>query len=134
MEKEHSAIRPKNNLHLDDVAHAVQSNNAIDYTEHVWSTINDAVRNTQALNLEEKLLEFNSQFNDASDAVHARMLQEMDRRMHVLTREEQNIARIQDPLEIRSRRGCTFGKGGSRRLTAAEIVDKKLQRNDKVAP
>jgi len=71
LEKEHSAIHPKNNLHLDDVAHAVQSNNAIDYTEHVRSTINDAVRNTQVLNLEEKLLEFNSQFNDASDAVHA---------------------------------------------------------------
>ena len=132
-EIEHSAIGPKNNLRLDDVARAVQSNNAIDYSEHVRSTLNDAARNTQALSLEEKLLEFNNRFNVASDAVRARMLQEIDRGMHMLTREEYNIARIQDPPEMEGRRWRTFGKGGPRRLTAAEIVENELKRNDRRA-
>ena len=131
---EHSAIDPKNNLNIDDVAHAVESNNAIDYSERLRSTLNDAVRNGQTLSLEEKLLEFNSRFNVASDAVRARMLQEVDHGMHMLTREEQNIARIQDPPEMRGRRGRTFGKGGSRRCTAAEIVEKELKRSDRGAP
>jgi hypothetical protein len=110
-ETKHSAIGPKNNLRLDDVARAVQSNNAIDYSERVRSTLNDAARNTQALSLEGKLLEFNNRFNIASDAVRARMLQEIDCGMYMLTREEQNIARIQDPPEMEDRRRCTFGKG-----------------------
>ncbi len=57
----------------------------------------------QALSLEEKLLEFNSHFNVASDVVHARMLQEVDHGVYMLTREEQNIARIQDPPEMEGR-------------------------------
>ena len=130
-EDKHSAIGPKNNLHLDDVARAVQSNNAIDYSERVRSTLNDAVRNTQTLNLEEKLLEFNNHFNVASDAIRARMLQEIDRVMHMLIREEQNTARIQDP-PVRRRR--TYGKGGPRRQTAAEIVENQLKRNDREIP
>jgi len=133
-ETKHSAIGPKNNLRLDDVARAVQSNNAIDYSERVRSTLNDAARNTQALSLEEKLLEFNNRFNVASDAIHARMLQEVDRGMYMLTREEQNIARIQDPPEMEGRRWRTFGKGGPRRLTAAEIVENELKRNDRGMP
>ena len=92
------------------------------------------MRSSQALNLQEKLLEFNNQFNDASDAVRARMLQEMDHELHMLTREEENISRIQDPSEIRGRRGRTFGKGGLRRYTAAEIVERGLKRSDKEAP
>ena len=91
------------------------------------------MRSSQALNLQEKLLEFNNQFNDASDAVRARMLQEMDHELCMLTREEENISRIQDPSEIRGRRGRTFGKGGLRRYTAAEIVERGLKRSDKEA-
>jgi hypothetical protein len=111
----------------------VESNNAIDYTERLRTTLNDAVRNNQALSLEEKLLEFSNQFNITSDTGRARTLQEVNRGMHVLAREEQNIARIQDPSELRGRRGRTFGKGGPRRLTAAEIVEKELKRDDREA-
>jgi len=92
------------------------------------------VRNNQAINLEEKFLTFNSQFNAASDTVHARMLQEVDHGMHMLTQEEQNISRIQDPPEMRGRQWHTFGKGGSCRCTATEIVEKELKRNDRGAP
>jgi hypothetical protein len=112
----------------------VESNNAIDYTERLRTTLNDAVRNNQALSLKEKLLEFSNQFNIVSDTERARTLQEVNRGMHVLAREEQNIARIQDPSELRGRRGRTFGKGGPRRLTAAEIVEKELKRDDREAP
>ena len=100
---EHSTIHPKSNLHLDDVTRAIQSNNAIDYSERVRSTLNDRMRNTQAFSLEEKFLEFNNRFRTASETVRARMLEEMDRGMHMLNQEEQNIAKIQDPSEIRGR-------------------------------
>lgn len=62
------------------------------------------------------------------------MLQEMDRELQMLTREEENISRIQDPSEIRGRRGRTLGKRGSRRHTAAEIVERELKRSDREAP
>jgi hypothetical protein len=40
------------------------------------------------------------------------MLQEVDHGMDILAQEEQSIARIQDPSEIRGQRGRIFGKGG----------------------
>jgi len=91
------------------------------------------MRNSQALRLQEKLLDFNSRFNDASDGVRDRMLKEMDRELQMLTREEENISRIQDPSEIRGRRGRTLGKRGSRRHTAAEVVERELKRSDREA-
>jgi hypothetical protein len=130
----HSAIGPKNNLTIDDVTHAIQSNNAIDYTERLRTSLNDKVRASQGLSLENKLLEFNSRFNVASDIVRSRMLQEVDRGMDILTQEEQNIARIQDPAQIKGQRGRTFGKGGPRKRTAAEIAEKELKRNDRRRP
>ena len=62
------------------------------------------------------------------------MLQEMDHELQMLTREEENISRIQDPSEIRGRRGRTLGKKGSHRHTAAEIVERELKRSDREAP
>lgn len=132
-EIEYSAIGPRNSLSLDDVTHAIQSNNVIDYSEHLRTALNNTIRASQGLSLETKLLEFNNRFNVASDAVRARMLQDMDRGMHMLTREEQNIARIQDPSEIRGQRGRTFGKGGPCRRTAAEIAENELKKSDRRA-
>lgn len=74
-----------------------------------------------AFTLETKLLEFNNRFHAASNVVRARML---DYGMYILTREEQNIGRMQDPCRMRGRRGHTFGKGGLRRCTTAEIVER----------
>ena len=87
------------------------------------------MRNSQALRLQEKLLDFNSRFNDASDGVRDRMLKEMNRELQMLTREEENISRIQDPSEIKGRRGRTLGKKGSRRHTASEVVERELKRS-----
>ena len=126
-----SAIDSKNNLTLDSVTHAIQSNNAIDYTERLRTSLNDTVRVSQRFSLENKLLEFNSRFNVISDFVRSRMLQEVDRKMNILTQEEQNIARIQDPSEISGQRRRTFGKGGSRKHTAAEIAENELKKNDR---
>jgi len=128
-----SGINPANNLHLDDVNRAVQSYNAIDYSERIRLTLSNVVRNTQEISLEEKLLEFRERFTTASEIIRARMLQEMDRGISMLIQEEQNINRIQDPPELSGRRRYTFGKGGPRRSTAAEIVEKELHKRDKEA-
>ena len=44
--------------------------------------------------------------------------------MHLLDREECNIAAIQDSPQLRGRRR-TFGQGGPRQLTQAEIAEKE---------
>ena len=58
------------------------------------------------------------------------MLQEIDREMHLLDQEEKRIANIQDPPQMRGPRR-TFGQGGTRRLTQAEIAEKELERSDR---
>lgn len=50
----------------------------------------------------------------------------------VLAREEENSIRIQDPPEMLGRRGRTFGRGGSRRLTGGEIAENDLRRYDRI--
>src|SRR5271167_1402618 len=57
------------------------------------------------------------------------MLHEFERGLLVAEKEEYNIARVRDPQEMSGKRR-TFGKGGKRRLTAAEIAEKKLERDD----
>ena len=57
------------------------------------------------------------------------MFREINRELDILDKEEYNIANVLDPPEMRGRR--TFGRGGQRQLTAAEIIEKELQQNDK---
>src|SRR5438045_8049130 len=52
--------------------------------------------------------------------------------MRLLDREECNIVAIQDPPQLRGRRR-TFGQGGPRQLTQAEIAEKELERSDRRA-
>ena len=59
------------------------------------------------------------------------MLHEINRQLDILDKEEQNVTNLQDPPEMRGQR--TFGRGGRRRLTAAEFTEKQLQRNNKKA-
>jgi hypothetical protein len=55
------------------------------------------------------------------------LLKDIDRELNAL---EQSTA-AQDPQELKGRR--TFGKGGPRRLTAAEIAEKELAKSDRNA-
>ena len=82
------------------------------------------------MQFEEKITRFNDHFKDASDAVRSSMLREFERGLSVAEKEEYKIARVRDPQEMSGKRR-TFGKGGKRRLTAAEIAVKELERDDK---
>ena len=122
--------RPADNITVDAITHASQSNSAVTYSERLNSDLNDAADRCQTINLEEKLAEYTKCFSVAPDAVKAKMLQEINRELDMLAREERYIADVQDPPEMINRRR-TYGKGGPRRLTAAEIVEKEMKRNDK---
>ena len=90
--------------------------------------LNDTTRFQQSVNLEQKLTEYTERFKNASDAVQTRMLQDINRELDKLERESN--AHVQDPPEFTGR--CTYGRGGSRRLTAAEIAENELAKNDKL--
>ena len=122
--------RPANNITLDAITHASQSNSAITYSERLNLELNDATDISQTISLEEKLAECTECFRAARDPVKAKMLQEINRELDMLTREERCNADVQDPPEMINRRR-TYGKGGPRRLTAAEIVEKEMEKNDK---
>jgi hypothetical protein len=100
------------------------------YSERLKTHLNDMMRLRQSISLEEKLAQLSSQFAGASDAVKARMLHGLDHELISNEKEQYNIAMIQDPPELRARR--TFGRGGKRRSTAAEMAEKELAKNDRI--
>ena len=115
---------PSNNIQLDDIARSVNNNNLISHSDHLRAHLNDTARNTQTVQLEEKVIALNQHFEKASDAVRARVLQEIQHGMDILDQEQRNVNIIQDPPSMRGRR--TYGHGGKRRSTGAEIADKEL--------
>ena len=122
--------RPADNITLDAITQASQLNSVVTYSERLNLELNDATDASQTISLEEKLAEYTQRFRAAPDSVKAKMLQEINRELDMLTREERYNADVQDPPEMINRRR-TYGKGGPRRLTAAEIVEKEMERNDK---
>jgi hypothetical protein len=56
-------------------------------------------------------------------------LHELKRGRQILERERCNTASIQDPPALTGRR--TYGQGGIRQRTAAELADDELRRNDR---
>src|SRR5436190_13343345 len=120
------ATHPINDIPLDDISRASLSNNAVTYSERLNSQLNDAARHSQTIAFEDRFLKYTDRFQRAPDDVRANILHELDRELNMLDKEQSDI---QDPPEMRGRR--TFGKGGPRRLTAAEIAEKELQQNDR---
>lgn len=121
--------QPTNNISISDIVEASVSNLNGVYSEGLNMHLNDATRRQQAVLLEDKLTQFGERFKTAPDSVKSRMLNELDRELNMMEREERNNAEVQDPPEMSGRR--TSGKGGKRRLTAAERAEKELERNDK---
>ena len=72
-------------------------------------------------------MRYHERFDNATDSVRAQMLHEIDSELNMLERE---CEPVQDPPEMHGRRR-TYGQGGSRRQTAAEIVERALQLNDR---
>ena len=71
-------------------------------------------------------MQIEEQFASATDAQWHRMLTDLNAQLD--RQEYRSSATILDPPELNGRR--TFGRGGTRRLTAAEIAEKELRRND----
>lgn len=89
--------------------------------------LNDEVRQSQIITLEQRFLQIEEQFSSATDAERHRMLADLNTQLD--QQEYRSSAAILDPPELNGRR--TFGRGGTRRLTAAEIAEKQLRRNDR---
>ena len=102
-----------------------QLNNTIAFSDRLRTQLNDTTRTRQSLDLQEKLAQLLEKFPSASDAAKATSLQDIDRKLNAL---EQSTA-AQDPKELKGQR--TFGKGGPRQLTVAEIAEKELAKSDR---
>lgn len=126
---EHTVQHPLNSLDVSRLAQSNHQSNSLSAARFNLQ-LNTAVRETQMVQFEEKIIRFNDRFKNASDAVRSSMLHEFERGLLVAEKEENNIARVRDPQEMSGKRR-TFGKGGKRRLTAAEIAAKELERDDK---
>ena len=121
--------RSVNNISLRDIAHASQTNNAISFTDRLRNQLNDVERKKQSLDLEAKLAQIIETFPNASDTVKAALLKDLDLELEIL--DNAAISTAQDPPAFKGRR--TYGKGGPRRLTAAEIAEKELEKSDRQA-
>jgi hypothetical protein len=120
--------RPVNNISLIDITRASQSNDRISYSERLNSHLNNTALDSQRINLEQQLHRLLETFDQApehlrSDALRNIELQltQLDKFIHI---------HVQDPPELTGRR--TFGRGGPRRLTAAENAEQQFHRQDKM--
>jgi len=111
---------------------ASQSNDTVFNSDGINNYLIDTTRHQQSLLFDQKLADFGERFRNAPDSIQSRMLSELNRELDMMEREEQHQAEIQDPPQMTEARR-TFGKGGKRRLTGAEEVQKELEQNDKEA-
>jgi hypothetical protein len=123
---------PANNISLNSIMQASQSNDAVFNSNGINNHLIDTIRRQQSLLFDQKLADFGERFRNAPDSVQSRMLSELNRELDLMKREEQYQAEVQDPPQMTEARR-TFGKGGKRRRTAAEQVQKELEQNDKEA-
>ena len=83
----------------------------------------------QTITLEQRFLQIEEQFASATDPGSIECSPILNAQLD--RQEYHSSAAILDPPELNGRR--TFGRGGTRRLTAAEIAKKELRRNDRNA-
>jgi len=114
--------RPTDNICIEDITHASQSNNAFTYGEHLNLQLNRAARMFQTISMDEKMMKYTELFRKAPDAVHVTMLQDMEHGIDKLNQEEHNLGAIQDPPKMSGRH--MRGKGGKCLLTAAERAER----------
>jgi len=122
-----------NNMQLEDVNRAASVNSLVSefHGDRLRTYLNDAAKNSQTIQLEERFLELNKRFQIASDPVRDHVLKGMEDAMRRLEQEERNLAFIQDPPEFQGRR--TYRQGGKRIPTGAETAEKELKRNERIA-
>jgi hypothetical protein len=119
--------RPANNISLIDITHASQSNDGISYSEHLNSHLNNTALDSQRINLEQQLHLLLETFDKAPEHLRSDALRNIE--LQLIQLDKLTHIHVQDPPELTGRR--TFGRGGSRRLTAAENEEQQLRRQNK---
>lgn len=119
--------RPANNISLIDITRASQSNDRISYSERLNSHLNNTALNLQRVNLEQQLDRLLETFDQAPEHLRSDALRNIE--LQLVQLDKLTRIHVQDPPELTGRR--TFGRGGPRRLTAAENAEQQLRRQDK---
>jgi len=119
--------RPANNISLIDITRASQSNDEISYSEHLNSHLNNTALDSQRINLEQQLHRLLETFDQAPEHLRSYALRNIE--LQLIQLDKLTHIHVQDPPELTGRR--TFGRGGPRRLTAAENAEQQLRRQDK---
>ena len=108
-------------MQLNEVACSANVNNLVDRTAALRNHLNNTARTQQTVHLEEKFVQLSQKYSTATDAVRAQILQNVERGIESLDKEQHNIETIQDPRSMRVRR--TYGRGGKRLRTGGEMAD-----------
>ena len=122
--------RPLSNVSICEIEHASQTNDATAHFEGFNRQLNDASQRQQELLFEAKLAEFNERYRQSRSATaRSHMYHELTREVDMLEQEEQREDEVQDPPEMTGPR--TFGRGGPRRKTGAELAMEELEKCNK---
>jgi len=92
--------------------------------------LSDSIRSTQNANLEERMQRVHDLFQVSDEAQRAALLSAVDSQMAILEVENHRIQSVQDPPELRGKR--TFGRGGKRMRTLAEVAERTLAQSDRI--
>jgi hypothetical protein len=79
---------------------------------------------------EDKPAQIIEEYQGANDAVKGKTLDEISRGVNMIRNEKRRHEEVQDPPEIQGI--CTFGRGGLRKKTAAELAVAQLEKEDKL--
>lgn len=115
---------------LPEIAQASQINDATAFFEGNNRQINEASRLAQTHLFEDKLAQMLEEYRDANSAVKGKILDEISRGVNMIRNEKHRHEELQDPPEIQGNR--TFGRGGLRKKTAAELAVARLEKEDRL--
>ena len=118
-----------NNIQLDDIVRSTNNNNLISRFDYLRTHLNDITRNMQTIQFEEKVIMLNQHFEKISNAVHTRILQEIQYVINILDQKQWNVNIIQDSSSMRDH--CIYEHEGKRFSIRAEIADKELRDQQK---
>ena len=128
---QNSQSLPSQNIQLEEIERSVSINSLVDHPSLLRSQLNETARNDQTVYLEEKFLQLNEKYLNASDAIRARILHDVQQSLETLVEEQHKVDTIQDPPSMRGRR--THGRGGQRIQSGGERADKELRELQKEA-
>ena len=89
-------------MSLQEITCGSRSNDTTQYHDRLIIQLNDAADVSQDISFEDTMSQYHTQFRKAPDAIKAQMLQEINRELDLLTKQNRYHKDIQDPPQMNS--------------------------------